>query len=219
MGARTRWARPAVLVVLAVAAVAVALLVGIPPIEELRAWVAAAGWAGPVLYAGVFAGLSLTPAPATLLSVGAGVLFGWAVGVPVVAAGAMTGAVIGFALSRSLGRGAVRGRGGDRMARLDAMLERRGMTAVMAIRLVPVVPFAVLNAACGLSALRTRDYVIGTAVGMLPAIAAFVGIGAFGGDPGSAPFLVAVGGVVVLLLATVVLARRRPRGTGIGIPR
>lgn len=204
-----RWWRPALLGAFVVAAAAVALTVGVPPVAELRAAVTGAGWAGPVLYAALYAGLSLTPVPATVLSVGAGVLFGWAVGVPVVMAGAFTGATIGFLLARHLGRAALDGVGGERLARLDSLLRHHGLVAVLVVRTVPVLPFAVVNMACGLSGLRTRDYLVGTAVGMLPAVTAFVGVGAYGTDPGSLPFLLSAGGLALLLVGGAVIARRR----------
>lgn len=204
-----RWWRPALLGALVVAAVVVALVVGVPPIAEIRAAVAGAGWAGPVLFAALYAGLSLTPVPATVLTVAAGVLFGWTVGVPVAMAGAFTGAAVGFLLARHLGRSALDGVGGERLARLDDLLRRRGLLAVLAVRMVPVLPFAVINMVCGLSALRTRDYLVGTGVGMLPAVTAFVGIGAYGTEPGSLPFLVSAGGLMLLLVGGGVLARRR----------
>lgn len=206
--------RLALLGVLVLALVAVALLVGVPPLAEVRAWIDGAGWAGPVLYAALYAGLSLTPAPASVLSIGGGVLFGLALGVPVVMAGAITGALVGFGLARRLGRDSVErlqaraGVGAARLAQLDALLRRRGRLAIIGIRLAPVVPFAVLNMACGLTALRFRDYAVGSAVGMLPAVTAFVAVGAYGGDPGSLPFLVSVGG----LLAVVLVARMTVSG-------
>jgi len=210
-----RWWKPALLGALLVAAVLVAVTVGVPPIGEIRGWVADAGWAGPVLYAALYAGLSLTPAPASVLSIGGGVLFGIGVGLPVVLAGAIAGAVAGFVLARRLGRASVErfqeraGVGSARLGQLDALLRRHGLLAIMGIRLAPVVPFAVLNMACGLTALRTRDYVLGSAVGMAPAVAAFVAVGAYGADPGSLPFLLSVGGLATVIGVGAVLARRR----------
>ncbi|MDN5932720.1 MAG: VTT domain-containing protein [Pseudonocardia sp.] len=203
------WIRPLVLVALLGIGVAVAVSVGIPPVEDVRAWVAAAGWAGPVVYAGLYAVLALTPAPATVLSIAAGVLFGLAGGLAVVMAGALLSAVGAFGLSRGLGRRAVERVDSDRLRRLDALLRRRGLLAVIGVRLVPLLPFNALNYLCGLSAVRTRDYVVGTAVGILPGATAFVAIGAFGTEPGSLPFLLAVGGLVALSVAGLVVARRR----------
>lgn len=204
-----RWIRPALLLTLVAAAVLVAVLVGVPPIEEIRSWVAGAGWAGPVLYAALYAGLCLTPVPASVLSIAGGVLFGLPLGTPVVVGGALAGAVAGFALARHLGRSTAAGLGGDRLARLDALLQRRGLIAMIGIRILPILPFAILNVACGLTGVRMRDYTLGTGIGIIPGATVFVAIGAYGADPGSVPFLLAAGGMVVLLAGGAVVARRR----------
>ncbi|WP_300018822.1 TVP38/TMEM64 family protein [Pseudonocardia sp.] len=203
------WIRPAILLVVLGIGIAVAVRVGVPPVEDVRAWVGAAGWAGPVAYAALYGVLTLTPVPATVLSIAAGLLFGMAGGLGVVMTGALLGAVGAFALARVLGRRAVERVDSDRLRRLDALLRRRGVLAVIGVRLVPVLPFAALNYLSGLTAVRTRDYVVGTAVGILPGATAYVAIGAFGSEPGSLPFLLAVGGLAVLVVGGLVVARRR----------
>ncbi|MGE3286938.1 MAG: TVP38/TMEM64 family protein [Pseudonocardia sp.] len=207
----TRWVRPALLVALVGAGIVLFAMGELPRLDDVRAWVVDAGWAGPVVFALLFATLSLTPTPASLLTVAAGVLFGLSLGIATVLAGALVGASAGFAAGRVLGRGTVLRFAGARMARLDQFLQRRGVLAVAATRLVPLVPFTTLNLACGLTALRFREYLLGTALGILPSVVAFVTIGAYGSDPGSAPFLVAVGGIVVLAVGAAVAARRRHR--------
>jgi uncharacterized membrane protein YdjX (TVP38/TMEM64 family) len=187
----------------------VALTVGVPPLDQIRSWAAAAGWAAPVLYAAVYAALTLTPAPATVLSIGAGLLFGLATGLAVVMGGALAGAITAFALSRGLGRAAVTRIDSVRLRRLDRLLRRRGLLALIGVRLVPLLPFSALNYACGLSAVPTRDYVLGTAIGILPAATAYVTIGAFGATPGSLPFVLAVAGLVVLAVGGLLATRRR----------
>lgn len=206
--AAARWARPALLVGLVVAGIALVAAGELPTADEVRAWVVRAGWAGPVLYALLYAALSLTPTPASLLAVGAGVLFGLPVGLAVVMGGALAGASAGFSLARLLGRGTVLRFAGERVARLDLLLQRRGLLAVAAARLVPLVPFTTLNYVCGLTAVRFRPYLLGTAAGILPSSVAFVTIGAYGADPSSVPFLLAVGGIVVLAVGAAVVARR-----------
>lgn len=92
---------------------------------------------------------------------------------------------------------------------LDELLRRRGLLAVIGVRLVPLLPFAALNYACGLSAVRPRTYIVGTAIGILPVAAAYATIGAFGASPGSLPFLLALGGLAVLTVAGAIVIRRR----------
>jgi uncharacterized membrane protein YdjX (TVP38/TMEM64 family) len=211
------------LVVLVTTGAVIALTVGVPPLSEIRGWVRDAGWAGPVLYAMIAAVASLSPGPATVLTVGSGMLFGWPAGIPVALSASLTSALINFTLARVLGRATVRGLAGQRLERLDAALRRRGLLAVIGIRLVPMAPFAVVNAACGLSGVRVRAYLLGTAVGLLPGTVTFVAVGAFGTSPGSVPFLITLAGVVVLIGGAALAARRghliaawaeRPRSPG-----
>lgn len=204
-----RWLRPVLLVVLVASAVAVTLTVGVPPLSAIRAWVEGAGPAGPVLFAVLYAAMSLTPAPASVLSIGAGVLFGLAVGLPAVLLGALVGAVIGYAVARYLGRETVTRLGGERVDRVDDLLRRRGLLAVIGLRLVPLLPFTSTNLALGLTAVRPRDYLVGTAVGILPGACAYVTIGAYGAAPGSLPFVTAVGGLLLLAGTGVLVHRRR----------
>lgn len=203
------WIRPLVLGALLTAGVVVATAVGLPTVTDLRAGLAAAGWAAPVLYAALYAGLTLTPTPATALSIAAGLLFGLPTGLAVVMTGALLGASTAFGLSRTLGRQAVTRLDSQRLRRLDELLRRHGLLAVIGVRLLPLLPFGPLNYACGLTNVGARHYLLGTAIGILPAALAFVTIGAYGDTPGSTPFLVALGGLALLTLAGAAAARGR----------
>ncbi|WNV77698.1 VTT domain-containing protein [Geodermatophilus sp. DSM 44513] len=205
------WVRPALLV-LAVGLVAVvAAAVGLPDVARLRAGVAGLGPAGPLAFALLYAAVTLTPLPKTVLSAAAGVLFGLLTGVAVVLAGALLGAVAAFALARALGRDTVERLTGSRVARLDALLGRRGLPAVLAVRLVPVLPFTAVNYLAGLTAVRFRDYLAGTALGIVPGTVAFVTLGAHGSSPGSWPFVLAVLALVALSAGGAAAARRLRR--------
>ncbi|MDQ3453171.1 MAG: VTT domain-containing protein, partial [Actinomycetota bacterium] len=81
--------------------------------------------------------------------------------------------------------------------------------------LVPVLPFTAINYAAGLTAVRLRDYALGTALGIIPGTVAFVALGAYGSTPGSWPFVVAVVALVALITGGAAVARRsRRRGAG-----
>jgi uncharacterized membrane protein YdjX (TVP38/TMEM64 family) len=66
------WIRPLLLLGTIAGGIAVALTIPIPPIDQIQAFVGRAGWAAPVLFAVVYAALTLTPTPATVLSIAAG---------------------------------------------------------------------------------------------------------------------------------------------------
>lgn len=207
--------RAALLAVLVGAAVVVAVLVGVPDVAALRAGIAAAGAAAPVLFVLLYAAVSFAPVPKNILSVLGGLLFGLLAGVGLVLVGALLGAGAAFGLGRVLGRAAVERLTGTGVARVDELVRRRGLLAVLGLRLVPVVPFTALNYAAGLTAVRVRDYAVGTALGMLPGTVTFVALGAYGSSPGSWPFVLAVLALVGLVAGGVTVAHRvRRRGGG-----
>jgi len=203
--------RLALLGVLLVVLTVAAVLIGVPDARTVRAEVAALGPVAPPAFVLLYAGTCLLPLPRTVLSVASGLLFGLSGGLLLALVGAVLGATAGFALSRVLGRDAVERLTGTRVARVDALLARRGLAAVLFVRLVPVIPFTPVNYAAGLSAVRLRDFVLGTAVGSVPGTAASVALGAYGTAPGSWPFLAAVASLLVLSAGGAWVAARRRR--------
>lgn len=196
-------ARASVFGVFVAVAVAVGIFVELPDVETVRDAVQSAGLLGALAFAVVYGAITLTPAPKAVLSIGAGVLFGFWAAIPVVIVGAMLGAGTAFVLGRMLGREAVEAYVGTRIERVDALLTERGLIAVIAVRLVPIIPFTAINYASGLTGLRRRDYLIGTAIGMMPGIVAYVAIGAYGVTL-DAPFFIALGALGVLSLGGIV---------------
>lgn len=153
-----RWTPLSALVDLrAVAAGAQALLQG--PLAPL--WVLAAYVVG-----------SLLAVPVTLLIVvtalvyGAWSAFGYAM------AGSLLAAALTFGIGHALGRDLVGRLAGERLNRLNARLGRRGLLAVVTVRILPLAPFTVVNLAAGASKIRLRDFLLGTMLGMLPGILA-----------------------------------------------
>jgi MYXO-CTERM domain-containing protein len=92
---------------------------------------------------------------------------------------------------------------------MDAVLARRGFVAVLGLRLVPLVPFTVLNYAAGLSAVRWSHYIAATALGIVPGTVALVALGAYGSTPASVPFVSAALGLLVLSALGAWAVRRR----------
>ena len=115
---------------------------------------------------------------AAIITVAGGLLFGVVLG----AALAVTGATLGASLLFLAARGALRpllaARAGGLMERLRPGLERDGFLYVVSLRLIPVVPFWLINLAASLSGMRFRDFAAGTALGIIPGTTIFASIGA-----------------------------------------
>ncbi len=82
--------------------------------------------------------------------------------------GALMGACLSYGLGAVLGRQAVQQLTGTRLNTLSARLAKHGLLAVIAVRMVPVAPFAVVNMVAGSSHIKLRDLLLGTAIGMTP---------------------------------------------------
>ncbi len=203
--------RLALLAGLLVVATVLALRADDLSVSALRGVVEEAGPLAPLAYGALYAAAVTVMLPASPLTVAAGILFGPVVGVATVLVGATTGAVGAFGVARFVGRGPVERLTGHRARALDRFVAERGLVALLLLRLVPVVPFGVLNLVAGVTALRLRDYTIATALGIVPATVAFVAVGGTLDDPTSPAFLVAVSLLVVVTVGGALGARRLRR--------
>lgn len=168
----------AVILVLAIAAlVAAALLL------PVKAWLAAAlGWIAEhreiawLIYIGLYVVATVGFLPGLILTVAAGAIFGLATGIALASVGSVLGATAAFFVGRTVARDWIgrRVETWPKFRALDRALEERGFWIVLLTRLSPLFPFNVLNYAYGVSAVRARDYVLASWVGMFPATALYV---------------------------------------------
>jgi uncharacterized membrane protein YdjX (TVP38/TMEM64 family) len=89
------------------------------------------------------------------------------------AVGTMLAASATFAVGRLIGRNALQRWLGKKLERLEERIAKRGIIAIALIRKLPIAPFTFVNMGLGAAGIRYRDFIIGTALGMLPGIAAF----------------------------------------------
>lgn len=122
--------------------------------------------------------------PITALIALAVLIYGTFKGVLLALAGSCLSASVTYWLGATLGREKVRKLAGNRLNRLSSKLGRRGIVATMAIRLLPVAPFSVINMVAGASHIGFLDFLLGTLLGLLPGTLAIAGVV----DRGSAVF-------------------------------
>lgn len=173
--------------------------------------------AAPLLFVVVYAVSAALALPGSALTLAGGAVFGLWPGVALNLAGATVGATVAFLLARGLGRDFVSRRLRGRAAALDRKAERHGFRGILLLRLVPLVPFNALNYGAGLSAVRLRDYVLASAVGMLPGTFAYTYFAdaILAGSAGArrdANLHVIVAGALLVLLSLLPLLRRRGSG-------
>ena len=152
-------------------------------LPAFAAWVQSLGVWGPLAFVLGYGIAAVLLVPAVLLTLAGGAVFGFRRGVVYVMLGATLGATLAFFAARYVVRRFVEGyvERYPRLGAIDRAVESEGARLVFLLRLSPIVPFVFLNYVLGISRIRFRDYIIGTA-GMLPAVAAYVYAGKVAGD-------------------------------------
>ncbi len=197
----------------AVALVAIVLLAPFPNAMQLRDWATAAGpWLPPAFFA-AHALVTVLPFPRTAFTLAAGLLFGPGIGIGLAVTASACSALLALLAVRAAGWQLNRLVDHPGIDALDSRLRERGWPAVLSLRLIPAVPFSVLNYAAGASSVRTAPYLLATLAGLVPGTSAVVILGdAITGDVSPVLLLVSLctGGIGVCgLLYEARAARRR----------
>ena len=161
----------------AAVAITVVLLVPLPTAVQLRDWATSVGPWFPLAFLLAHVIITVLPFPRTAFTLSAGLLFGPALGVIISVTASAVSAVIALLLVRALGWQVASLVSHPRVDALDAQLRARGWPAVLSLRLIPAVPFSVLNYAAGASAVRVMPYLLATVAGLMPGTAAVVILG------------------------------------------
>lgn len=159
---------------------------GFNPQELLRkalTWVDSLGSVGAIAFILLYIIATVAFFPGSILTLGAGVVFGVILGSFYVFVGATLGATAAFLVGRYLARGWVAQKieGNQKFRAIDQAVGREGLKIVLMTRLSPIFPFNLLNYAYGVTGVSLKDYVLGS-VGMLPGTLMYVYIGSLAGN-------------------------------------
>jgi len=124
----------------------------------------------PIAVVGSYVAAGLVMVPVMLLIAVTGIVFGPLYGTLYAVGGTMLSAAVAYGIGHLLGRETVQKLLGARINKLSRRLAKRGILAMLIIRMLPIAPFTVVNMVAGASHIRFRDYLIGTLLGMLPGI-------------------------------------------------
>ena len=149
--------------------------------------------------------------PAEIIDAAAGFLYGFFPALGLAMAGWMLSGLICFAIGRSLARPLLdRWFGQERFERIEATIERGGATLMLAMRLIPILPFSIVSYAAGAARVPTWRFVWTTAIGYLPitALAVYFGTKLEGLSLTDPIVLGTAAALLVLLFAGHRIARR-----------
>ena len=156
------------------------------PQELLRnglQWVENLGAIAPIAFILIYIIATVAFLPGSILTLGAGVLFGIFEGSIYVFLGATIGATLAFLVGRYLARGWISQKieGKQKFRAIDRAVGKEGFKIVLLTRLSPVFPFNLLNYGLGVTGVSLKDYVLAS-VGMIPGTIMYVYIGSLAGS-------------------------------------
>lgn len=148
-------------------------------LKQALDWVGQLGPWGAVIFIAIYVVATVFFIPGSVLTLGAGAVFGVAWGSIYVSIGSTLGATCAFLVGRYLARNAIARKieGNERFAAIDKAVANEGWKIVGLTRLSPVFPFTLLNYAFGLTRVKLRDYILASWIGMMPGTIMYVYIG------------------------------------------
>jgi uncharacterized membrane protein YdjX (TVP38/TMEM64 family) len=145
---------------------------------EVREELDGLGLAGPLLILGLALIHAVVFYPAEIVDAAAGFVYGFFPALLLVMAGWLLSGLLCYAVGRSVARPLLdRWLGPGRFERTEAMIERGGVTLLIAVRLIPIVPFSLVSYAAGAARVPPWRFLWTTAVGYLPITALSVYFG------------------------------------------
>ena len=145
--------------------------------EQLQVWLKQGGIWTPIIYITLYTVGTILILPSTPLNLSGGAIFGVWWGTLWTSLAAIVAAVVAFAFTRTVGRDLVASKLAGRWEAMDAEMRQGGLFYMFAIRLLPIIPYGLVNFAAGLTSIRFRDYLVGTLLGTVPGILPFVMMG------------------------------------------
>jgi uncharacterized membrane protein YdjX (TVP38/TMEM64 family) len=152
-------------------------------LRDALQWIDSLGTVGAIAFIALYIIATVAFLPGTILTLGAGVVFGVVWGSLYVFIGATLGATAAFIVGRYLARNWVNSKisGNKKFAAIDQAVSREGLKIVLLTRLSPMFPFILLNYAFGITGVSLKDYFIGS-IGMIPGTIMYVYIGSLAGN-------------------------------------
>ena len=137
--------------------------------------VQAYGWIGWIWFIGIYAFTCVTFLPGSVLTVGAGAIYGFWGGTVLVATSNMVGAALNFLISRYVAHGWIQRKlaHSPKFQSLDRAITKDGWKMIFLSRLSPVVPHSIVSYAAGLSRMQFGQFILVSWVGFIPISAAY----------------------------------------------
>ncbi|MGB8387983.1 TVP38/TMEM64 family protein [Mycobacterium sp.] len=178
-------------------------------VAQVQRTISAAGPAAPLAYVVVSAVLGALFVPGPILAAGSGLLFGPVLGIFVTLGATVGTAIVACPIGRRAGRDSARALlGAQRADRIDALIQRRGLWAVVGQRFIPGISAAFASYVFGAFGVPLWQMAVGSFIGSAPRAFVYTALGASIGNPSSPLAYSAIAVWCVSAIVGVFAARR-----------
>jgi uncharacterized membrane protein YdjX (TVP38/TMEM64 family) len=153
------------------------VLIGSIDRQNLQSWLEKMGIFAPIIYIALYTVCTLLILPSTPLNLTGGAIFGIWWGTLWTTIAALVAAIAAFAFTRSIGRELITQKLAGKWEAIDIEIRQGGLFYMFAVRLLPIIPYGLVNFAAGLTSIKFQDYLLGTFLGTLPGVLPFVMMG------------------------------------------
>jgi uncharacterized membrane protein YdjX (TVP38/TMEM64 family) len=168
-----------IIICLIFTAIGIYILGGIEQ-KQIESWLNQAGILAPLVYIILYTIATLLLLPSTPLNLTGGVIFGTIWGTIWTSIAALIAAIIAFYFTRTIGKEIIQEKFAGRWEAINSEITQGGVFYMFAIRLLPIIPYGLVNFVAGLTSITVKDYIVGTSLGTIPGILPFVMMGSSG---------------------------------------
>ena len=181
--------------------------------QDIYALLAKYDKAAPWLYILLFTLLPAFFFPVAVIALAGGLLFGLWWGSVYTFIGAILNCTLMFLMAKHFGRRSIDRYVQEKLSpqwrsRLQRAAGKEGFLLLIILRLIPAMPYNLINYGFGLSQMSWGAYIVGSALGIIPGTLVFINIGDKAMDPSSPSFWIAMGLLVLLLIVTSLMGKK-----------
>lgn len=176
--------------------------------DQLRMWIESFGIWASVIYIIAYTVRPLIFFPASLLSLAGGLVFGVWLGTLYTIIGAVSGAMLSYAVAKGLGKKIIQKEWDGKAAKIQLQMEQNGFLYVLIFRLIPVINFDLISYLAAFAKVRFVSFASATLIGIIPGTFAYNFLGSSAGS-GSPRMILLAASVFILLTIIPVYIRKR----------
>jgi uncharacterized membrane protein YdjX (TVP38/TMEM64 family) len=180
---------------------------GLTP-EALRNYIDNFGYLAPLIYILCFTLLPIAFFPVPVLALAAGLLFGFIPGTIYTMVGATLNSAIMFFMAKVLAKGAVTSLLQKWSSFLVDLDDKKGFGVIFILRLIPAIPYNLINYGAGLTSIKFSNYMLATFLGILPGTLVFLNIGNQALNIHDPAFIVSIVLLILLTIFSLILGKK-----------